>query len=881
MKRILIFFVLLMPVVGLYAQISEGGLPPSYWQKSLKSAVIIPAWKLQPMNVTDLLAEDHANGTPFRYGVVEDADLDLKSGLETQLDSGTIWRYEVNSENAKSIKLFFSRFVIPGGAKLFVYNSNYSLIFGAFSSSNMNEDSTFAIIDFPGNKLIIEYYEPSDAEFSGELFLHQVSQAYRDLGEFLSSEADSGYVDINCSEGIKWQLEKHAVCMYTFNEGTKSYMCSGALINNTKNDGTPYFLTANHCVSSSISASTVTAYFNYETKGCGLGEKSYATLSGTSLITMGSKSDFTLLKFSTPPPATYQPYYAGWDLADSASSTVGIHHPAGLMKKISIDNDPPVTYESSITWDGGAPSPVNTHWDVYFDKGMTAGGSSGSPLFNQNKRIIGQLHGGGNYDSYYGKLNYSWDHCDNGTISTHGGRITSFSQLEEYLAGDSTITSNNGYFPSSNKPEAIFSTGYEYVCVGSPIPITDYSLFNISSWKWNITPPTVTFIDGTTPNSQNPIVSFDKAGTYDIKLVVSNHVGEDSVTYPLTITAGTKIAVSFDANTETKSCLYNLDSLLISATGAFSYSWELNEGASFFDLGKLNNSQAVIKLNPESVIDSTVHVGGIIIGTQGICTDTTNFSFELLLPYNDNIANAKLIGVGQNGPFSNVCASIEDNEPVPPVNTCTSQTDWCDEYGTGLNIVENSVWFRFVGPKSGAVSIEANGMDGQIALYEAGSYQDILNGKYKILAANDDISSNDPNSKINKTTVIPGKMYWIQFDGSGGGTEGEFNIVLNEEISGNTTSVESISNADKAEVTFYPQPASDYLIVNSNALKGKDNVQVSIYNLMGNLVYSNNQIVQQNHLTVNLESNWPDGIYVVSVTGNNINVTGKFIKKKD
>jgi hypothetical protein len=871
MKRILIFFVLLMPVVGLYAQISEGGLPPSYTQKNFKSAAIIPALKLQSINIDDLLVEDHNNGTPFRYGVAEDADLDLKSG----------WRYEIYSENAKSIKLFFSRFLIPEEAKLFVYNSDYSLIYGAFSSANMNDDSTFAVADFPGNKVIIEYYEPSDAEFSGELFLHQVSQAYRDLGELMSAEDDSTYIDVNCSEGIDWQLEKHAVCRFTFNEGQYSYLCSGALLNNANNDGTPYFLTANHCVSSSTVASTVTAYFNYETKGCGLGEKSYSTLSGTSLITTGSNSDFTLLLFKTTPPATYQPYYAGWDLANSALSTVGIHHPAGLMKKISIDNDPPVTYKSAISWDGGAPSPANTHWDVYFDKGMTAGGSSGSPLFNQDKRIIGQLHGGGNFDSFYGKFNYSWDHCNSGSTNSHGGSSSSYSQLQKYLAGDNTITSLDGYYPSSNMPEAVFSTGYDYVCVGVPIKINDYSLFDVSGWRWVFNPATVTFMNGTTLNSQNPVVSFNEAGAYDIKLVVSNSVGKDSVTYNSAITAGSKIVVSYETSIKSGSCLYDTDSIVLSTNGAFTYNWELTNGTSYFDLNKRNNSQAVIKLNPGSVIDSTVNVGGIIIGTQGTCTDTTNFSIELLLPYNDNIANAELIGVGKSGPFSNVCASIEDNEPVPSVNSCTSQTDWCDEYGTGLNVVENSVWFRFVGPKSGAVSIEANGMDGQVALYEAGSYEDILNRKYTLLAANDDISSNNPYSKINKTEVIPGKTYWIQFDGSGGGTEGEFYIVLNEEVTGNTTSVESISNVDKAQITFYPQPASDYLVVTSNSLEGLADVQVNIYDLKGNMVYSNDHSVQQNRVTVNLKSSWPDGIYVVSVTGTTVKATGKFIRKED
>ena len=51
-----------------------------------------------------------------------------------------------------------------------------------------------------------------------------------------------------------------------------------------------------------------------------------------------------------------------------------------------------------------------------WDEGVTEPGSSGSPLFDQNGRIIGQLYGGSaacqgtsanGYD-YYGRLGVSW-----------------------------------------------------------------------------------------------------------------------------------------------------------------------------------------------------------------------------------------------------------------------------------------------------------------------------------------------------------------------------------------------------------------------------------------------------------------------------------------
>jgi len=873
MKKFLFLFLLFSFFTRTFAQISEGGMPPSFsWFTTMKSAQAIPEMTLQSINKTKLLDEDKSMGLPFRYGVVQDVDLDIKSGLETTIDSGIIWRYEVYSDSAVSLKLLFKQFVIPPGAKLFVYNSDYSLIYGAFTSANVRPDSTFVIADFPGNSLIIEYYEPADAGFEGILEIDRISLGYKELGELMPTEDDSSdYIDVNCSEGMNWQLEKHAVCRYTFSQNKKSYLCSGALINNVNNDGTPYFLTANHCVSSSLVAASVVAYFNYETEGCGLKKKTYQTLSGAILLTTGDDSDFTLLKFFSTPPASYQPYYAGWDLTDSAASTTCIHHPEGLLKKISLDNDPPSTYSKTLSWDEGGTTPAYTHWLVYFDKGTTGGGSSGSPLFNENHRIIGQLHGGGDEDEYFGKVNYSWEHSN--TSSDRTGTGKTYSNLSYYLEGDSDLTYLNGYAPSSNLPEAVFSKDYEYVCLKSPVQFTDHSVFNPSEWKWKFSPSTVTFLDSTTENSQNPVVSFDEANAYEVQLFVKNEAGEDSVTYSPAVYSGATIAVSYESNVDSGICLLDLDSLVITASGADSYHWELDDD--YFTLNDPDSSQVIVKQNQAYSLDSTAIVSGFVVGKQGSCVDTCRFSYEFLLPYNDNIANAKLIEAGENGPFTNECASVEEKEPVPSTGSCTSQTGWCDEYGTGEDIVEHSVWFCFYGPETGAVSIEANGMDGQIALYEADSYSAILNGEYNILAANDDISSTDSNSKITNTTVTPGKMYWLQFDGSGGGTEGDFHIVLNEEV---RVSVNSLITSNEDQLIFYPQPASGYLTISSTDFVANSTVQVKIYTLTGTLVYSGDLAVQQNAVTVSLKNTWPDGIYFVSVADNDFVATGKFIR---
>jgi hypothetical protein len=124
-----------------------------------------------------------------------------------------------------------------------------------------------------------------------------------------------------------------------------------------------------------------------------------------------SGSDFTLTELNSAPDPLWGIYYNGWDNSGAAvSSAVGIHHPRGDIKKISIENDPLI----SSAWGG---TPANSHWrNPNWDFGVTEGGSSGSPLFDQNHRTIGQLHGGAsacgnsatNMWDDYGKFSFSW-----------------------------------------------------------------------------------------------------------------------------------------------------------------------------------------------------------------------------------------------------------------------------------------------------------------------------------------------------------------------------------------------------------------------------------------------------------------------------------------
>ncbi|MCC6401534.1 MAG: PKD domain-containing protein [Flavobacteriales bacterium] len=151
------------------------------------------------------------------------------------------------------------------------------------------------------------------------------------------------------------------------------------------------------------------------------------------------------------------------------------------------------------------------------------------------------------------------------------------------------------------------------------------------------------------------------------------------------------------------------------------------------------------------------------------------------LPGNDNTCNAVLLGVGVNGPFSNAGTTAQQGEPQPPLGNCTGQGSWCSAGGPA----NNSVWFSFVAPPSGRVSLDFGSTatwDSRIALWSATSCSSLLSGGGTLLAANDDLTGAFPyHAGITPLCVTPGQTYYVQVDGWGTVTNSAFQLVLVEE----------------------------------------------------------------------------------------------------
>ncbi len=175
----------------------------------------------------------------------------LTQGVWTEQEGFRVWRAHVISPDAVSVGLIFDAYHLVDGVKLLVYDPVKAQVKGAYTSLNNKRSGIFAIGHIPGGEAIIELQVPMQLEYYGELSLGSLSHAF--LPVAIKGTQDGRYgrsqdceIDINCTEGADWQLEKKSVVR--IQNLKNSQYCTGVLLNNTTYDGDPLILTAQHCI---------------------------------------------------------------------------------------------------------------------------------------------------------------------------------------------------------------------------------------------------------------------------------------------------------------------------------------------------------------------------------------------------------------------------------------------------------------------------------------------------------------------------------------------------------------------------------------------------------------------------------------------------------
>ncbi len=332
-------------------------------------------------------------------------------------DGGSLYRMGFTSPGALFMDISYRHFQLEEKAELYVCNPQNGMVFGPYTSENVSDSQEFSTDIVKGDSIVILCYEPANSQGKSRIEPRCVVAGTK--GFFNSDESATCLINTACEEAEAYRdIIRSVVLIYM-----DGYLCSGNLINNTAQDGTPYILSAAHCIEelSTSHSGSWKFFFNIEAYQCngndGPSPYDYGlqTRTGCQVVAKGTKSDFLLLKLNQSIPSSYNAYYCGWDRRNQAPTKglVGIHHPHGDFKKFSQTSQTPTTNNcSSIGYDRMA------FWYFYWEKGVCEQGSSGSGLFNaETKRLIGTLTAINNVGcttnlrsrlNWYGKLSYHW-----------------------------------------------------------------------------------------------------------------------------------------------------------------------------------------------------------------------------------------------------------------------------------------------------------------------------------------------------------------------------------------------------------------------------------------------------------------------------------------
>ena len=330
---------------------------------------------------------------------------------ETLPDGRQLWRLRVRSRGAESLNFGFTEYHMPEGGELYLDAIETGELLGPFTPADNEEHDQLWTPLLRSQEIVLILVVPQPHRSELRLTLSSINHDFMGAGMV----SGSCNLDVVCGTDDGWDIvEPHrdiiqSVALLQMGGFT---FCTGFLVANTSGDCRPLFITADHCGVNAGNAATLVTIWNYENSTCRQPNSPASGGAGDGVTTDFNTgaifrsafpgADMTLVELDDPVSETAEAFFAGWsaEMVESPSA-IGIHHPSTDEKRISFENDP-------TNIDGNFMD-VND-WDV----GTTEGGSSGSPLFDNNERVIGQLFGGGaacgnDLGDTYGAIFASWE----------------------------------------------------------------------------------------------------------------------------------------------------------------------------------------------------------------------------------------------------------------------------------------------------------------------------------------------------------------------------------------------------------------------------------------------------------------------------------------
>ncbi|MDE2976886.1 MAG: trypsin-like peptidase domain-containing protein, partial [Acidobacteriota bacterium] len=430
--------------------------PPSRTSPAFRPLGDVPVLRAPPIAASILAyqaasaeaaGDGSSSGRPYRFAdpFAVEATPATHGRWETTADGETaVWRLRAASAGSVSLNLGFTRYLMPPGGRLWVYtvrDGEEEEVVGPFTEADNEAHGELWTPILEGGEVVIEVAVPAGSRRELDLRLGSVNRGFRDLPpEGIGSGSHAScHIDVACSAANSYRDQVRSVGLLQLSGGAS---CTGVLLNSASGAPRPFLATAEHCMEGRNASRTV-VYWNYESAECGdrRGGSRAHFQTGASLRAAHAGSDFALLELDDPPRTEHNVYLAGWRRDGAApTSAVGIHHPRGHVKSISVENAP----LSKI-----AAAGLDLFRILDWDRGATELGSSGSPLFDEDKRVVGVLSRGGlgcitgARQDYYGRLGVAWS-----------GGGTKETRLSDWLDPDGTGATTLDGRDWNNSPES-------------------------------------------------------------------------------------------------------------------------------------------------------------------------------------------------------------------------------------------------------------------------------------------------------------------------------------------------------------------------------------------------------------------------------------------
>ncbi|MFS8087060.1 MAG: trypsin-like serine peptidase, partial [Acidobacteriota bacterium] len=410
-------------------------------QSQLPAKVVLDPVPAARLNM-EATAQPSKPGVPLRIGFSRDVPMLRNTAqtsallLWTSVPGAQVAAISITSPEALGVRLGLLIERLPATALLRFYAQGADQVFevsgeeimatiarNLAAGENGEEARTYWAPVIDGQEVTMEIelpagVSPDDVMFSIPRVSHLFSSPL-DTRALQEKIGQSGACNLDSVCYAAWGNESLATAKMLFSSGGSSFICTGTLMDDQDpSTFIPFFLTANHCISTQASASSLQTYWFYRASSCNSGtlSPSMQTLTGgATLLYASSVTDTSFMRLNSAVPGGV--WMSAWTASQPAISSpdIGIHNPSGDLQKISF---------GTITGITGWSGPGTSHLQVVWSQGVTEGGSSGSGLWitsGGGHYLVGQLHGGlsscslpagadyyGRFDVAYNAALYQW-----------------------------------------------------------------------------------------------------------------------------------------------------------------------------------------------------------------------------------------------------------------------------------------------------------------------------------------------------------------------------------------------------------------------------------------------------------------------------------------